>query len=358
MTSLLPSSPISHALRVAVAASLCLVLADWFRLEHGSQAVLTAHMVMAQYPYTVYQKGIERIIGRGSGILCALVLLTLGANAPVLAFVLKLLALLVFFYVYFSGRLAYTFLSAGLYLAVIVEVGNANPAAAIPVGEELFLAIVIGVLMAIGVMWLTSAEHDLRIRSEGEPLLPLRGDFLSHSLMLVVTVALTQLATRLLDLPVGPALVSVTVLTVVPNLQALLRKGQLRIAGVVLAAVWGFASFLLLNYLPHFLLLLALLFLGMFVAAYITRVAGEHSYAGLQMGLVLPMILVVPPSQFSNLAPAVQRLEGIAAALVASVLVGCLWASFSRGSVLSPGANPPRLTGRGRDGSEIIEPRQ
>jgi hypothetical protein len=68
----------------------------------------------------------------------------------------------------------------------------------------------------------------------------------------------------------------------------------------------------------------------MFVAAYITRVAGEHSYAGLQMGLVLPMILVVPPSQFSSLTPAVQRLEGIAAALVASVLVGSLWASFSR----------------------------
>jgi uncharacterized membrane protein YccC len=144
-------------------------------------------------------------------------------------------------------------------------------------------------------------------------------------------VALAQLATRLLDLPTGPALVSVTMLTVVPDLQALLRKGQLRIAGVVLGAGWGFGAFLLLNYLPHFLLLMALLFLGMFVAAYITRVAGEHSYAGLQMGLVLPMILVVPPSQFSNLTPAVQRLEGIAAALVASVLVGGLWASFSRG---------------------------
>ncbi|HEY7427656.1 MAG TPA: hypothetical protein VH682_25720, partial [Gemmataceae bacterium] len=59
MTFLLPRSPTGHALRVAVAASLCLVLADWFRLEHGSQAVLTAHMVMAQYPYTVYQNGTE-----------------------------------------------------------------------------------------------------------------------------------------------------------------------------------------------------------------------------------------------------------------------------------------------------------
>ncbi len=129
-----PQSPTGHALRVARAASLCLVLADWFRLEHGSQAVLTAHIVMAQYPYTAYQKGVERIVGRGFGILCALVFLTLGANAPVLAFVLKLLALLAFFYVYFSGRLAYTFLNAGLYLAIIMEVGDANPAATLPVG--------------------------------------------------------------------------------------------------------------------------------------------------------------------------------------------------------------------------------
>ena len=45
-----------------------------------------------------------------------------------------------FFYVHFSGRLAYTFLNAGFYLAAIVSIGVADPSAALPEGKAFFLA--------------------------------------------------------------------------------------------------------------------------------------------------------------------------------------------------------------------------
>jgi hypothetical protein len=67
----------------------------------------------------------------------------------------------------------------------------------------------------------------------------------------------------------------------------------------------------------------------MFLAAYLTRTGGTYSYAGLQMGLVLPLVVVVPPSEFGSLEGAFQRLEGIAAALGASILVGGFWALFT-----------------------------
>src|SRR6516225_2743734 len=124
--------PLGLALRGALAAAVCLPLAEWWHVEHANLAVWTTHMVTAQYPFTAFQKGVERVLGRGLGILVGLVLLTLFGNAPVLAFALKLLAILVFFYVYFSGRLAYTFLNAGFYLAAIVSIGVANPSAAFP----------------------------------------------------------------------------------------------------------------------------------------------------------------------------------------------------------------------------------
>ncbi len=62
-------------------------------------------------------KGRERAAGRGLGIVGGLVLLVVFRNTLYLGFVFECLALLVFFYVFFCNRLAYTFLNAGLYLA-------------------------------------------------------------------------------------------------------------------------------------------------------------------------------------------------------------------------------------------------
>jgi uncharacterized membrane protein YccC len=318
------------ALRGALAAAVCLALAEWWHVEHANLAVWTTHMVTAQYAFTAFQKGVERVLGRGLGILVGLALLTLCRNAPVLAVALKLLAMLAFFYVHFAGRLAYTFLNAGLYLAVIVSIGTADPSAALPQAKALFAAVVLGVVVADLVMWLTGAEGDLGLRAGGDPLLPLDQGRLSHSLQLVVSVALTQLVTSYLRLPTSAAIVSVMLLTIAPDIQSLLRKGELRVLGAVLGTAWALGSFLLLARLPHFLLLEALLFLGMFLAAYLTRASKAYSYAGLQMGLVLPMVLVLPPGEFGSIQAGVQRLEGIAAAVVVSVLVGGFWASFAR----------------------------
>jgi hypothetical protein len=85
---------------------------------------------------------------------------------------------------------------------------------------------------------------------------------------------------------------------------------------------------LLLAQVQRFVLLEMLLFLGMFLAAYLTRASRTYSYAGLQMGLVLPMLLVVPLRELGSIAAVLQRLEGIVVALAALLLVGGLWASF------------------------------
>jgi uncharacterized membrane protein YccC len=323
-------SALGMALRGALAAVVCLTLAEGWRLEHANLAVWTTHMVTAQYPFTAFQKGVERILGRGLGILVGLVILTLFSNAPVLALALKLLALLVFFYVYFVGRLAYTFLNAGFYLAAIVSIGVADPSAAVPEGKALLWAVVLGVVVADLVMWLTGAESDLSIRAGGGPLLPLNYGHLNQSLMLVVTVALTQLVTGYLNLPTETTLTSLMLLTIAPDIQSMLRKGELRLLGAVLGTAWALGSVLLLVQSPHFLLLAALLFLGMFLAAYWTRTSPTYSYAGLQMGLVLPLALVMPLRESTNIHASLQRLEGIVTAVVMLVLVGGVWASFGR----------------------------
>jgi uncharacterized membrane protein YccC len=331
--SSVPAHPVSSAtisaLRVAGAATLCLLVVEVWHLPHGNLAVWTTHIVMSQYTFSIFQKGIERAVGRGFGILVGLVIVTLFRDAPLVTLLVESVLLVGFFYVYFAGRLAYTFLNAGLYLGAIIEIAHVDPASALTAGWELFLAIVLGAVIATLVTWLTGAERDLHIHTEGEPLWPVRGDWVGHSLRMVVTTILTQLATRWLQLPSEASLVSVMMLTVTPTLQALLAKGAMRAMGAILGTAWSVGALLLLNWLPHLPLLLLLLFAGIFLASYLTRTGGTHSYTGLQMGLVIPLILVVPADELGRITPVVQRLEGIAAALAVSILVGCLWPGSS-----------------------------
>jgi uncharacterized membrane protein YccC len=307
---------------------VCLILAEWFGLEHANLAVWTTYLVMDQYAFTRFQKGLERVVGRGLGILAGLILTTWFHETALLTLVLIAVLLTFFFYLYFAGRLAYTFLQAGLYVVAMFQIGHANPASAVSAAEELFAAVVLGVVVAAVVSWLFGAESDLSIRFGEAPLWPLRGDWVSQSLMLAVTVLLTILGAHAVGLPPEKAAISVMLLTVTPHMQALVLKGELRLAGAFLAVAWAVVIFLVVGLLPHFLLLAGLLFLGQFVAAYLTRTAGKYAYAGVQMGLVLPMLVVAPRSEFGSFTPAVQRVEGILLGLAASVVVAGLWPRF------------------------------
>jgi uncharacterized membrane protein YgaE (UPF0421/DUF939 family) len=335
----------NHAMLTACAAVVCLVLAEWFGLEHANLAVWTTYLVLAQYPFTRFQKGLERVMGRGLGILAGLVLTTWFHDTPLLTLVLLAASLTFCFYLYFAGRLAYTFLQAGLYVVAMWEIGYADPASAVSAATGLFAAIVVGVVIAMLVTWLSGAERDLEVRVGDAPLWPLRGDWLSHSLMLAVTVLLTLFGAHQLGLPPEKAAISVMLLTVTPHLQGMVLKGELRLAGAFLAVGWAIVTFVIVGMAPHLPMLAGLLFLGQFVAAYMTQTMGKYSYAGLQLGLVLPMLVVAPRTEFGAFTPAVQRLEGILLGLAASVVAACLWPRYPLADEPVPVAPDPASRG-------------
>ena len=171
----------SDALLTAGASVVCLVLAEWLGLVHANLAVWTTYLVTAQYPFTRFQKGLERVVGRGLGILAGLVLTTWFHDTALLTLVLIAALLTTFFYLYFAGRLAYTFLQAGLYVVAMFQIGHANPTSAVSAAEGLFAAIVLGVMVADVVTWLFGAERDLGIRLGEAPLWPPHSDWLSGS---------------------------------------------------------------------------------------------------------------------------------------------------------------------------------
>jgi uncharacterized membrane protein YccC len=317
------------ALRVALAVSICLLFAEWLHLEQSGLAVWSTFMVIAQHTFSTFQKGVERIIGRGMGILLALVLVTLTRNAWGLGFVLEMLAIVPLFYFYFSDRLAYTFLNAGLYLASMSQIARSSPEMATTVASELFGAIVLGVVVAVLVDWICGAEHEIAIHTEGQPLLPVDRERVIHSLMLMLTVALVQVLSHILKLSTSTAIVSVLLLTITPDYQSLLRKGELRIAGALLAILYSVGALTLLVHRPSFALLVVLLFLGTYLAVGLAQNSDKWSYAGLQMGLVLPMILVAPHQEFGSVSGALARAGGALLAMGSSIVVGIAWAIFA-----------------------------
>jgi uncharacterized membrane protein YccC len=298
---------------------------EYFQLRHTNLAVWTTFMVMAQHSFTNFQKGAERVVGRALGVLAGLVIATWLLEAPVLALACLSLVLLICFYIYFAGRLSYTFLNAGLYAVVLFDIGRSTPSVAPAEGAALCFAILLGVAVADVVDWLAGAEASLVINVGKEPLWPIRLDWLNQSLMLTVTALVASETARLLGLPVLDSVISVMMLTITPDFQSLVQKGELRVVGAILALLYSLFMILVMAFQPHLILLALMTFLGILLAAYITHAGGVYSYAGVQMGLVLPMIVLNPPEHFGSIAMVVQRLEGIIIAMVVSMIIGALW---------------------------------
>ena len=165
--------------------------------------------------------------------------------------------------------------------------------------------------------------------------------------MLAVTVLITLFGAHAIDLPPATAAISVLLLTITPHLQALILKGELRIVGLVLAISGACSRFSWSGCFPYFPLFATLLFLGHFVATYLTAMGGKYAYAGLQMGLVFPMIAVAPPSEFGSFTVAVERLAGILLGLLGVDHRGQPLASLSgcRRDAACPATPAPAVVG-------------
>src|SRR4051812_2352648 len=105
-------SPLAQATRIALAAVVSLLVAECLHLRYSNMAVWTTHMVMAKYDFTIFQRGIERLIGRFVGVFIGMGLLAVFPDAWGIRAFLEAIFLTIFFYIYFAGRLAYTFLNA------------------------------------------------------------------------------------------------------------------------------------------------------------------------------------------------------------------------------------------------------
>jgi uncharacterized membrane protein YccC len=320
-----PATALGLGLRVAVATTLCLLLTEVFRLKMTSLAVYSAHMVMAQFTFTSFQKGIERIVGRVLGVAYGLALVMLFRQTPMLYFLLLAVGMVGFFYIFAANRLAYTALNGGLFVAFMAVVGLTAPGTAQVAAVNLIQQIIIGVGVAFLINWVSDAERQWTIAVPGEPLWPPRSDWLSRAGMIATAQMGTLLATLLLELPAVTTTISAAIIATAGDWRAMEHKAVQRAWGAAGGGGYAMAAMFLLYLMPRFVLLLALVFAGMFLAAYFTRVLRDWSYVALQAGLVMPMVLIGSNDSIGSLALGYTRLQGVVIALIISEIVYFLW---------------------------------
>jgi hypothetical protein len=144
-------------------------------------------------------------------------------------------------------------------------------------------------------------------------------------------------ATLLLDLPVTTTMVSALIVGLAPSGgQTMGKKARQRTLGAVLGGAYAFGAMVLLAFLPYLLLFLALVFDAMFLAAYFTKASRNHSYAFLQMGLVVPLVLVGSSGEVGSVATAWQRLLGVGVGLGIAEAVFLAWPHPAGGPATPP----------------------
>jgi uncharacterized membrane protein YccC len=325
MITLRSSNRAVQALRVATAAAIALITAEWWHLPHTNLAVWTTHTVMSSHAHTTFQKGVERIVGRGAGILLGTLLVSLLGEQKLLTLGLEVVGLLAFFYANFCGRLAYTYQSAGLYFQAMVQLGDRDSSVAWVNGGWLFLAIIVGVAVADLVSWITIAERDLSIVPGEGSLLPIRREPLGRAAQVTVTMLLSQYVFFALDQPPDTNIYTLFLLSVIPDLQKMRERTGLYVGGILAGVAYAVPSLLLLNRVLHLPMFIALVGLGEFLASYLAQSKGNIRFIGVEMGTIFPLIMVLPCDKIETPSMMFYNIVALFAFTLIAVVVGWVW---------------------------------
>jgi hypothetical protein len=122
------------------------------------------------------------------------------------------------------------------------------------------------------------------------------------------------------------SMIAVIVMTAQPNLGRAHLRFNLRFWGVLIGSALGLLGLMMLSHFLSFSILLILIFISMFVSAYIAQGPESIAYFGLQMGVMIPLVLLFHNGPTVDMTFAIQRFVGVLeAALVSAFILYYIW---------------------------------
>ena len=150
---------------------------------------------------------------------------------------------------------------------------------------------------------------------------------LKHSVKVVIITILILLGSIFYYIDAGiQALITALIISAQANLGQATLKEKLRFVAVVMGGFYGLLCLIIISVFPNFLVFLLLFTLGLFVGSYIATGSERVSYAGVQTGIVLPMILLISNGPTGSLIIANERLFGvIIGGAIALIILRFIW---------------------------------
>ena len=322
------ANPAPAAVRVALTSVLCLVVSDRFQLSDAYQSVITVHIVNMVYAYGSFQRSVERLLGRVSGVVTGAVVAVLFAGWPGLILAAVVALQLAVWYTQAAGRLAYAGTHLGVFSATTAAVGLlGTPTAAVDAAISTGTQIVLGVAAADLVNFLCGTGGLIRLDPGHNPLTPLRREWVLAAVRVTGATLASMVLAHGLGLPLVPTMASAALITQagVGGAGAVRWKAYLRGLGALLAVGYSYPVLHLLAREPAFGLMLGFVFLAVFVGQVIIHSSPDYAYFGQQFGQSAVMILAGRPADVSDLDTGFLRLVGtlggVAVAVVAITVV-------------------------------------
>jgi hypothetical protein len=121
---------------------------------------------------------------------------------------------------------------------------------------------------------------------------------------------------------VEQALIATIIIIAQSNVGQTTLKAKNRFLGVIAGAIVGFVFLIIFIKITHFILLLGMMFLGLFVATYVALGSEKRSYIGAQAAIMLPIILLMSHTVAdSALHYAFLRLWGVVQAIIVGLFI-------------------------------------
>ncbi|MDF1654561.1 MAG: FUSC family protein [Coxiellaceae bacterium] len=177
--------------------------------------------------------------------------------------------------------------------------------------------------------WITTEQQGANsaIQQTETKKFQLNTEALKQSSKMTLGIITMLLLEQLFGWPSGvQGIIAVTVLTGTPNLGRAHWKFFLRVFGVIVGGIIGLFGLLLLSHYQSFLFVITLVYFIMGIAAYIALGDERLSYFGVQMGLMIPLILLMGSGPTTDMTLPIDRLVGATlGAIIAALILYFIW---------------------------------
>ncbi len=170
-------------------------------------------------------------------------------------------------------------------------------------------------------------DTDNAVKNKNTHILQLKPDALKQSSKMTLGILVMLFFEQYLGWPSGvQGIIAVTVLTGTPNLGRAHWKFYSRIAGVLAGSIIGLLALIVLNHYPSMLFVISIVYFVMGLAAYIALGSEKNSYFGVQMGVMIPLVLLMYGGPTADMTVPIDRFMGaVLGAAVAAFILYFIW---------------------------------